>query len=82
MTNDELNRLARLPQCPRCDLDKTFNSALCRKCRGLLPPNMRNNLESISSRDSFSVMRSIRAAANYFSVHFKSIREFGGGKKR
>ncbi|MEA2463160.1 MAG: hypothetical protein QOJ98_907, partial [Acidobacteriota bacterium] len=24
----------------------------------------------------------LRAAANYFNVHFASVRKFGGGKKR
>jgi len=39
-------------------------------------------LESIPQKDEFVVSRALRAAANYFNVHFQSIRNFGGGKKR
>lgn len=82
-SNDDVRKLARTPKCPRCgDLDKTIGTALCSDCRRVLPPNMREGLENIEKRDPFSVKTAIRAAANYFDVHFQSIRNFGGGKKR
>ena len=31
---------------------------------------------------SGAISRALRAAANYFNVHFASIRKFGGGTKR
>ncbi|HVR44698.1 MAG TPA: hypothetical protein VMS56_14790 [Thermoanaerobaculia bacterium] len=43
---------------------------------------MRRGLESVEACDESTVSRAIRAAANYFDVHFQSIRRFGGGKKR
>jgi hypothetical protein len=43
---------------------------------------MRHGLEGIRSKDPNFVMSSLRAAANYFHVHFQSIRNFGGGRKR
>jgi hypothetical protein len=82
LTREQLAGLARKPRCPRCDLDKTFGSALCRKCRSKLPPHMRAPLERIPSKEGWIVGRALRAAANYFDVHFQSIRKFGGGRKR
>lgn len=82
LTKDQLNGLAKKPQCPRCDLDKTVGNALCRRCRAKLPPHMRLGVENIPSKDEWTVSRALRAAANYFDVHFQSIRNFGGGKKR
>ena len=79
---DDLARLGRDPKCPRCDLDKTYGAGLCSRCRAKLPPNMRKGLERVEQEDPASVFRAIRAAANYFNVHFQSIRKFGGGKKR
>lgn len=80
---DDVRKLARTPKCPRCgDPDKTMGTAICSDCRRVLPENMRAELENIEKRDPFTVMRAIRAAANYFDVHFQSIRNFGGGKKR
>ncbi|HYS54022.1 MAG TPA: hypothetical protein VER58_09710 [Thermoanaerobaculia bacterium] len=43
---------------------------------------MRAGLEGIPSKDTWIVTRALRAAANYFDVHFSSVRRFGGGKKR
>jgi len=43
---------------------------------------MRHDLESIPSKDVWSVGRALRAAANYFDVHFQSVRKFGGGRRR
>jgi hypothetical protein len=82
LTKDQIKGLARKPHCPRCDLDKTFGNALCRRCRAKLPMNMRSGLERIPTKDAWSVARAMRAAANYFDVHFQSIRNFGGGRKR
>ena len=82
MTKDQVNGLAGRASCPRCSLDKTVGHALCRRCRTKLPAQMRAGLEGIRSKDEWTVARALRAAANYFEVHFKSVRAFGGGKKR
>jgi len=82
MTTEQVRGLARRPHCPRCSLDKTIGHALCRRCRALLPQQMRHDLESIPSKDVWSVGRALRAAANYFDVHFQSVRKFGGGRRR
>jgi len=82
LSREQIAGLARTPRCPRCDLDKTMGNALCRRCRAKLPANMRAALERIPSKDEWSVARAMRAAARYFDVHFQSIRNFGGGKKR
>ncbi len=82
MTKDQLAGLAKKPRCPRCDLEKTIGNGLCRRCRSKLPPNMREALEAIASKDEWTVGRAMRAAANYFNVHFQSVRKFGGGKRR
>lgn len=82
LTREELAALARKRQCPRCDLDKTIGNALCRRCRTKLPPHMRLAIENIPAKDAGAVGNALRAAANYFNVHFASIRKFGGGKKR
>lgn len=82
MTKEQLAALAKRPRCPRCDLDKTVGNALCRRCRAKLPPHMRLAIEEISQKDAWSVGRALRQAANYFNVHFQSVRNFGGGKKR
>ena len=42
---------------------------------------MRAALEAIDRQDEWTVARALRAAANYFNVHFQSVRNFGGGKK-
>ena len=43
---------------------------------------MRVSLERIPSKDEWAVARAMRAAAHYFDVHFQSIRNFGGGRRR
>jgi hypothetical protein len=82
MTRDQLNGLARRPSCPRCNFDKTIGNALCRRCRTKLPAQMRVGLEAIPAKETWVVTRALRAAANYFDVHFQSVRKFGGGRKR
>ena len=82
LTRDQLASLANRQRCPRCDLNKTIGNALCARCRAKLPPHMRTGLEKIPTKDAFSVGNALRAAANYFDVHFQSIRNFGGGRKR
>ena len=82
LTKEQLAGLATRARCPRCDLNKTVGTGLCRSCRSKLPPNMRAALEKIGSKDAWSVGSALRAAANYFNVHFQSVRNFGGGKKR
>jgi hypothetical protein len=81
MTKEQLATLAKRTRCPRCDLNKTVGNALCRSCRAKLPENMRTGLVGIPEKDAFMVSRALRAAVNYFNVHFASIRNFGGGKK-
>ena len=82
LTRDEVSGLAKKPNCPRCDYNKTIGNALCRRCRAKLPENMRAALEKIPAKEPFAVGSALRAAANYFNVHFASVRKFGGGKKR
>jgi hypothetical protein len=82
LTKDQVQGLARRQRCPRCDLNKTIGNALCRNCRSKLPVHMRSGLEGIPAKDEWTVARALRAAANYFNVHFQSIRKFGGGRKR
>lgn len=82
LTKDQVIVLAQRRACPRCDLDKTVGNALCRRCRSKLPLHMRSDIENIPSKDGWMVGRALRAAANYFDVHFQSIRNFGGGRKR
>jgi hypothetical protein len=43
---------------------------------------MRLEVEDIPTKDAWTVGRALRQAANYFNVHFQSVRNFGGGKKR
>lgn len=78
----DVERLARSRRCPRCDFDKTIGVAICSRCRVQLPANMRAGLERIETIEPNIVARAIRQAANFFDVHFQSIRNFGGGKKR
>lgn len=82
LNKEQVAGLARKPRCPRCDLNKTIGNALCSSCRAKLPQNMRVPLERIPSKDAWTVSRALRAAANYFDVHFQSVRNFGGGKQR
>lgn len=82
MTREQVAKLANAGECPRCRLDKTLGAALCRSCRGKLPAHMRAGLEGLPDTDASTVSRALRAAANYFNVHFQSIRNFGGGRRR
>lgn len=82
LTKEEVKGLARRRHCPRCDLDKTVGNALCSRCRSKLPQHMRVPLERIPTREPSIVSRALRAAADYFNVHFQSVKKFGGGKKR
>jgi len=43
---------------------------------------MRNALERIPQKEPSLVARALRGAADYFNLHFQSVRNFGGGKKR
>jgi hypothetical protein len=43
---------------------------------------MRNGLEAIPMKAPSLVSRALYAAAEYFNLHFQSVRNFGGGKKR
>ncbi|HVE70270.1 MAG TPA: hypothetical protein VNI54_02795 [Thermoanaerobaculia bacterium] len=82
LTKEQVEDLSKKKRCPRCDFDKTLGNALCRTCRTKLPPHMRLGIENIAAKDGGTVGNALRAAANYFNVHFASIRKFGGGKKR
>jgi len=78
----QIARLAKRKSCPRCNLEKTEGTALCRRCRFKLPAHMRIPLQEIATRDESVVTCALRAAANYFEIHYKSIRFFGGGRAR
>jgi hypothetical protein len=82
LTKEQVAGLAKKRSCPRCDFDKTIGNALCRKCRSKLPEHMRVPLERIPAKDERTVGDALRAAANYLTVHFQSVKNFGGGKKR
>jgi hypothetical protein len=43
---------------------------------------MRLPLEEIAKREEWIVAGALRAAANYFDVHYRSIRFFRGGRVR
>jgi hypothetical protein len=43
---------------------------------------MRLPLQNIEAHEEWIVASALRAAANYFEVHFKSIRSFGRGRLR
>lgn len=81
-SKQEIQKLARRRSCPRCSMEKTEGNALCRNCRFKLPSHMRMPLEGITREEPWLVSGAIRAAANYFDVHYKSIRFFGGGRRR
>ena len=82
MTRQQIERLAKRKSCPRCSMEKTEGTALCRRCRYKLPANMRIPLEGIVRRKESVVTGAIRAAANYFDIHYQSIRNFRGGRNR
>jgi uncharacterized paraquat-inducible protein A len=78
----QIARLAKRKSCPRCNLEKTEGNALCRRCRFKLPAHMRLELDGIEARGVGRVAGALRAAANYLDVHFRSIRQFRGGRIR
>lgn len=78
----QVSELSQKRRCPRCDFDKTIGNALCSSCRSKLPAHMRQGIENIPAKDGGVVGNALRAAANYFNVHFASVRKFGGGKRR
>ena len=82
LSKQQIEKLAQRRSCPRCSLTKTEGTALCRRCRFKLPTHMRLPLEEIAKREESVVERALRAAANYFDVHCRSIRHFGGGRIR
>jgi hypothetical protein len=82
MSRQQIAKLARRRSCPRCNLEKTEGNALCRRCRFKLPANMRLPLEGIVEHEEWVVASALRAAANYFDIHYKSIRFFRGGRVR
>lgn len=82
LSDTQVRRLAKRQTCPRCNTEKTQGHALCRRCRMKLPAHMRRPLEQIAAKDGSLVGKALRAAANYFDVHFRSIRHFGGGRVR
>lgn len=82
LTRQQIDDLAQKKRCPRCNLDKTVGNGLCRRCRNKLPAHMRVGLEDVAAKDGGLVGNALRAAANYFNVHFASVRKFGGGRKR
>ncbi len=82
LSKQQIEKLAKRRSCPRCSLEKTEGNALCRRCRFKLPSHMRLPLEGIVKREESIVSGALRAAANYFDVHYKSIRHFGGGRIR
>jgi len=82
MSRQQITKLARRRNCPRCSLEKTEGNALCRRCRFKLPAHMRLPLEGIVTREEWVVAGALRAAASYFDIHFRSIRFFRGGRVR
>lgn len=82
LSAQQIARLAKRKSCPRCNLEKTEGTALCRRCRFKLPTHMRLPLQEIAKREEWVVASALRAAANYFDIHYKSIRLFRGGRMR
>ena len=82
MSGQQIVKLANRRSCPRCSMEKTAGNALCRRCRFKLPAHMRMPLEGIVKREEWIVAGALRAAANYFDIHFRSIRFFRGGRVR
>jgi hypothetical protein len=81
-SRQQIEKLAKRRSCPRCSLEKTEGTALCRRCRYKLPSHMRLPLEGIARQQEWVVYGALRAAANYFEIHYRSIRDFGGGRIR
>jgi hypothetical protein len=82
LSAQQIARLAKRRSCPRCNLEKTEGTALCRRCRFKLPAHMRLPLQEIVTREEWVVAGALRAAADYFEIHYKSIRAFRGGRIR
>ncbi len=82
LSKQQIEKLAKRRNCPRCAFEKTEGTALCRRCRYKLPAHMRLPLEGIVRKDESVVANALRAAANYFETHYRSIRGFGGGRIR
>jgi hypothetical protein len=82
LSRQQIEKLAKRRNCPRCSLEKTEGTALCRKCRFKLPSHMRQPLEGIVKREEWVVAGALRAAANYFDIHYQSIKRFRGGRIR
>ena len=82
LSKQQIERLAKRRSCPRCNIEKTEGTALCRRCRYTLPAHMRLPLEGITKREESVVARALQAAASYFDLHCRSIRHFGGGRVR
>ncbi|MGA7617214.1 MAG: hypothetical protein WBX15_18780 [Thermoanaerobaculia bacterium] len=81
-SRQEIHKLAVSEDCPRCHHEKTLGTGLCHRCRSQLPANMRRELVAIETQEVGKVVRAMRAAANYFHLHFQSIRNFGGGRRK
>ncbi len=82
LSRQQIEKLAKRRNCPRCTFEKTEGTALCRRCRYKLPVHMRLPLEGIVRKEESVVGSAIRAAANYFELHYKSVRGIGGGRIR
>lgn len=82
VSRQQIEKLARRRSCPRCSLEKTEGTALCRRCRYKLPAHMRLPLEGIKQQEERVVASALRAAANFFDIHYRSILDFGGGRIR
>ena len=82
MSKQQIVSLAKRRNCPRCNMEKTEGNALCRRCRFKLPAHMRLPLEGIARQEEWVVAGALRAAANFFDIHYKSIRAFRGGRIR
>lgn len=82
VSKQQIEKLAKRRNCPRCSMEKTEGTALCRRCRFKLPSHMRLPLEGIAKREEWIVASALRAAADYFDIHYKSVRYFRGGRIR
>lgn len=82
LSKQQVEKLAKRRSCPRCNLEKTEGTALCRRCRFKLPAHMRLPLEGIVKREESVVANALRAAASYLETHYRSIKHFGGGRIR
>jgi hypothetical protein len=82
LTEKDIQELSRQERCPRCGEAKREGSALCSGCMKLLPEPLRMPLDAIEERDPTTVIRGLRAAANYFNLRFGSVRDLGGGRRR